>query len=188
LRKQLIVTLVWLLFALPFGAARADEYQDTIDIFANAGESGRFFQGSYGYAVFPTIGKAGIVLGGAYGEGRAYVGGQPVGATTMTQLTVGWQFGGQAYSMIIFFQDQRAFDEFTGGNFEFSAQANAVAITAGASAAAGTAGSSAGASGGRHDAATVGGYYKGMAVFTVTKGGLMYEVSVGGQKFSYKPF
>lgn len=187
MRKQLIATLVWLLLAVAWSAAWADEYQDTIDIFANAGQSGRFFQSSYGYAVFPTIGKAGIVLGGAYGEGRVYVGGQPVGATTMTQVTVGWQLGGQAYSMIIFFQDQRAFDEFTGGNFEFSAQANAVAITAGASATAGTAGSSAGASGGRHDATTTGGYYKGMAVFTVTKGGLMYEASIGGQKFSYKP-
>ena len=185
--RRLIASLVSLLLALSCSAAWADKYQDTIDIFSNAGESGHFFGSSYGYAVFPTIGKAGFVVGGAYGEGRVYVGGQHVGDATMTQLTVGWQLGGQAYSMIIFFQDRRAFDEFTGGNFEFSAQATAVAITAGASASAGTAGSSAGASAGRHEAATAGGYSKGMAVFTVAKGGLMYEASIGGQKFSYTP-
>jgi lipid-binding SYLF domain-containing protein len=175
------------LLAAPFGSAWADKYQDTIGIFANAGESGQFFGKSYGYAVFPTIGKAGVGVGGAYGEGRVFAGGKHVGNTSMTQVTIGWQLGGQAYSMIVFFEDKRAFDEFTGGNFEFSAQATAVAITAGASAAATTAGSSAGASGGKRDATTVGGYRKGMAVFTVVKGGLMYEASIGGQKFSYKP-
>jgi lipid-binding SYLF domain-containing protein len=106
----------------------------------------------------------------------------------MAQVTIGFQLGGQAYSQIVFFQDQRAFKEFTSGNFEFGAEASAVAITAGAGARASTAGSSAGASGGQHDAKTVsGGYNKGMATFTVAKGGLMYEASIGGQKFSYKP-
>jgi lipid-binding SYLF domain-containing protein len=175
------------LLCVPISGAWADSYQETIEVFRKAGESGRFFGTSYGYAVFPTIGKGGVGIGGAYGKGRVYAGGQHVGDTSMTQVTVGWQLGGQAYSMIIFLQDKRAFDEFTGGNFEFSAQATAVAITAGASAAATTTGSSAGASGGQHDATTVGGYYKGMAVFTVAKGGLMYEASIGGQKFNYKP-
>ena len=106
----------------------------------------------------------------------------------MGQLTIGFQIGGQAYSMIIFFEDARAFREFTSGNFEFGAQATAVAITAGASASASTAGGgTAGASGGRHDATTAGGYTKGLAVFTVAKGGLMYEASIGGAKFGYKP-
>jgi lipid-binding SYLF domain-containing protein len=105
----------------------------------------------------------------------------------MTQLTIGLQLGGQAYSQIIFFEDKRAFDEFTSGNFEFGAQDSAVAITAGAQAGASTAGSSAGASGGQHHAKTVGEYTKGIAVFTVAKGGLIYEASIGGQKFSYTP-
>ncbi len=165
---------------------RADEYDDTIKVFKEAGQSGEFFKTSYGYAVFPTIGKAGIGVGGAYGKGRVYAGGKHVGDTSMTQLTAGFQLGGQAFSQIIFFEDKRAFDEFTGGNFEFGAQATAVAITAGASAGTGTTGTSAGASGGKHDAATVGKYYRGMAVFTVAKGGLMYEATVGGQKFKYK--
>ena len=115
-----------------------------------------------------------------------YVGGKPVGTTSMTQLTVGLQLGGQAFSQIIFFEDKRAFDEFTSGNFEFGAEASAVAITAGASATAGTTGSSAGASAGQRDATTVGKYHKGMAIFTVAKGGLMYAATLGGQKYSYK--
>jgi lipid-binding SYLF domain-containing protein len=173
---------------LPLTQAWADDYQETIGVFKQAGESGRFFDSAYGYAVFPTIGKAGIGLGGAYGTGRVYAQDRHTGDAKMTQVTLGFQLGGQAYSQIIFFQDERAYREFTGGNFEFGAQATAVAITAGASAAATTTGTSAGASGGKHDATTVAqGYHKGMAVFTVAKGGLMFEASIGGQKFNYTP-
>jgi lipid-binding SYLF domain-containing protein len=167
--------------------ARADDYDDTIKVFKDAGESGEFFKKNYGYAVFPTIGKAGIGIGGARGSGRVYAEGKHVGDVTMTQLTAGLQLGGQAFSQIIFFEDKRAFDEFTGGNFEFGAQASAVAIKASASAGASTTGTTAGASSGKEDATTAGGYHKGMAVFTVAKGGLMYEATLGGQKFKYKP-
>src|SRR5262249_1712759 len=120
--------------------ALADDYADTVKVFRNAGQSGRFFGNSYGYAVFPTIGKAGVVVGGAHGAGRVYAKGDYTGDTTVTQVTVGLQLGGQAYSQIVFFQDKRAFDEFTSGNFEFGAQATAVAITASASAQATTGG------------------------------------------------
>ena len=183
LRRLLVLSLL----ILPTAQALADDYTDTIKVFREAGESGQFFKSSYGYAVFQTIGKGGIGIGGAHGSGRVYAEGKYVGDTSMTQITVGFQLGGQAFSQIIFFEDKRAFDEFTGGNFEFGAQASAVAITAGASAQATTTGSSAGASGGEHDASTTGSYYRGMAIFTVAKGGLMYEASVGGQKFSYTP-
>ncbi len=183
--------ILTLLLALPFGNAVADEddakFSSTINVFKQAGESGRFFDNSYGYAVFPTIGKGGFVVGGAYGKGRVYATGNYTGDTTMTQLSVGFQLGGQAYSQIIFFEDRRAYDEFTGGNFEFSADASAVAITAGATASAGTSGNAAGASGGQHNATTRGNYYRGMATFVVTKGGLMYEAVLAGQKFSYTP-
>jgi lipid-binding SYLF domain-containing protein len=179
--------LLALLIALPFGPALADDYADTIKIFRDASHSARFFGNSYGYAVFPTIGKGGIGIGGAHGAGRVYVKGTHVGEATMTQLTVGAQLGGQAYSQIIFFQDKRAFDEFTSGNFEFGAQASAVAITAAASAQASTTGAAAGASADRSRAKIAGEYQKGMAVFTVAKGGLMYEATIGGQKFGYKP-
>ena len=168
--------------------ARADEYDDAKKVFEAAGESAGFFNNSYGYALFPSIGKGGIGIGGAHGKGKVYAGGAVVGKSAMTQLSIGLQLGGQVYSQIIFFQDKRAFDDFTSGNFEFSAEASAVAITAAASAQSSTAGgTSAGASGGKNDASTVSaGYKKGMAVFTVAKGGLMYEAALAGQKYSYE--
>jgi lipid-binding SYLF domain-containing protein len=184
--KRLVSVLAVLVLALPASLAFADEYADTINVFKKAGESGNFFKTAYGYAVFPTVGKGGVGIGGAYGKGRVYEKGKYIGDTSMTQVTVGFQLGGQAYSQIVFFEDKRALDEFTGGNFEFGAEASAVAITAAAGAKATTAGSSAGVSGGQHDAKTVGRYNKGMAIFTVAKGGLMYEATVGGQKFSYE--
>lgn len=183
--KTFLLLLI-LLFSTTFLFAK-DNYQEAISVFKNAGESGVFFNNSYGYAVFPTIGKGGLGIGGAYGKGQVYKSSQHVGNTQMAQLTIGFQLGGQAYSQIIFLEDKHAFDEFTNGNFEFSAEASAVAITAGASASATTVGSSAGASGNMDNATTVGNYYKGMAVFTVAKGGLMYEASIGGQKFNYAP-
>jgi lipid-binding SYLF domain-containing protein len=179
-----IITVALLSFSV--SAARADEYSDTVNLFKNAGESAAFYKNAYGYAVFPTIGKGGMGVGGAYGKGRVYARGKHVGDVSMSQVTVGFQLGGQAYSEIIFFEDERSFKEFTGSNFEFGAEASAVAITAAANASANTTGSSAGASGGKKDAKTVGKYYKGMATFTIAKGGLMYEASVGGQKFKYK--
>ncbi len=173
--------------ALTGTAAAGDPYADTIELFKNAGQSAEFFDKSYGYAVFPTIGKAGFVVGGAHGKGHVYDHDKYVGDAKVTKLSVGFQAGGQAYSQIVFFEDKRAFDEFTSGNFEFGAGVNAVAITASAGAEAGTTGTSAGAAGGKKDATTVGKYYKGMAVFTIVKGGAMYEASVAGQKYDYKP-
>lgn len=184
LLNRLLLVIVCLTGTAP---VFADSYSDTITAFRDAGESAAFFDSAYGYAVFPTIGKGGIGLGGAYGKGRVYSRGQHVGNTDMVQVTLGFQLGGQAYSQVIFFKDERAFREFTSGNFEFGAQATAVVITAGASAEANTGGGlAAGASGGRSDATTAhGGYRKGMAVFTLARGGLMYEATLGGQKFSY---
>jgi lipid-binding SYLF domain-containing protein len=169
-------------------AAYAGKYSDTISLFRHAGQSSTFFERSYGYAVFPTVGEGAIGVGGAFGKGQVYVHGHPVGETTMGQVSVGFQAGGKAYSQIIFFEDKRALEEFESGKFEFSAGASAVAITAGASASTATDGSSVGVSGGQKDARDHGVYEKGMAVFTIAKGGLMYAADIAGQKFSYKPF
>ena len=177
-----------LLFILPCATALADEYDVALKVFRNAGESSRYFEHSYGYALFPTITKAGAVIGGAYGEGRVYAQGRHVGNVSMTQGSVGLQLGGQAYSQIIFFRDQRAFDEFTLGGFEFGAEAAAVGITAGAAAQTTTTGTSTTTSRNQFDATTgAKGFYKGMAIFTVAKGGLMFQATVAGQKFSYRP-
>ena len=168
------------------GTANAGKYSDTISLFKNAGESAAFFKKNYGYAVFPNIGEAGFIVGGAYGQGHVYVNGQLTGDATMKQLSVGFQAGGQDFSQIIFFEDKRALDKFESGSFEFSAGAKAVAITAAANASAGTNGATSGASGGKRDATTDGVYNDGVAVFTIAKGGLMYAAALAGQKFTYK--
>jgi lipid-binding SYLF domain-containing protein len=128
----------------------------------------RYFDAAAGYVVIPTVGKGGIGIGGARGKGLLYEDGEPTAEVTMTQLSFGFQWGGQAYSEFIFFEDDKALEHFKGGNYELGAQASAVAITAGASADAG--------------------YESGVAIFTYAKGGLMYEAAVGGQKFKVKPF
>jgi len=178
-------TLLTILISLSLSTAWADEYSNTREMFQNAGLSD-MFNSAFGYALFPTIGKAGFVIGGAYGKGRVYVQGKYHGDTTMTQATIGFQLGGSGFSQVVFFQDKRAFTEFVEGNFEFGADVEAVVLTAAVGASANTGGSSATASGGKNNA-SIGrnGYNKGMATFTITKGGLMYEASVGGQKFSY---
>jgi lipid-binding SYLF domain-containing protein len=183
-------TARWFLAALVLlwgAAAVADDYTDAAALFKNAGESREFFNSSYAYVVFPTVGEGAFVVGGAHGKGRAYVHGGYAGDASVTQVSVGFQAGGQAYSMIVFFQDKRAFEEFAKGNYEFGADVQAVAITAAAGASAGTSGASAGASGGMKDATTAGKYYKGMAVFTIVKGGALYKAAVAGMKFKYTP-
>ena len=182
--RALLITLVSS-FALAASAA-ADDYADTVQLFKNAGQSGTFFDKAYGYAVFPTVGKGALGIGGARGKGRVYAQGKYVGDATLTQVSIGFQAGGQAYSQIVFFEDERAYREFTSGEFGFGAGVSAVAITAAASATASTTGNSAGISGGKKDATTTGEYFKGMAVFTIAKGGLMYEAALAGQKFSFR--
>ncbi len=183
-----IFTLLILLFSFTIQSAMADDIADTLKVFREAGESGQFFKRSYGYAVFPTIGKAGFVIGGAYGKGKVYEQGKYIGDTSMTQGSIGFQLGAQEFSQIIFFENKAALDAFTSNNFEFSASAEAVAITAGASASANTTGNTASISGDKNNADTASsGFRKGMVVFTVAKAGLMYEASLAGQKFTFTP-
>jgi len=125
-----------------------------------------WFESAYAYAVFPKVGKGGIGIGGAHGKGLVIQGDKTVATTSLSQLTIGFQLGGQVYSQFVMFKDQTAFDNFARGNFEMGAQISAVAITLGASADAN--------------------YDGGVAVFTIAEGGLMYEATVGGQKFKYE--
>ena len=169
-------------------AAEVEDYSSTIKVFRQSPAVENFFKNSYGYAVFPTIGKAGYVIGGSYGKGQVYRGGKVTGKSTVVEGSIGFQIGAEAFSQIIFFQDKRAYDKFTSGSFEFDATAQAVAITAGAQAQAGTTGTSVGASAGPKtgvQAETQ--YVNGMAIFVQSKVGLMAEFSVGGQKFSFQP-
>ena len=180
--QSALITLI-LVFSVTLAAA--DEFIETRELFENAGIT-TLFETAYGYALFPTIGKGGFVVGGAYGEGRVYEQGRYVGDTKMIQASIGFQLGGTGFSQVVFFEDQRAFAEFVSGNFEFEAEAQATVLTAAAGASASTGGSSAVASGTKNAVAISGaGYSNGMATFTITKGGLMYEASIGGQKFSF---
>ena len=180
------------IMALSVQPAVADDISTTIDNFRPAGADD-FIDNSYGYAVFPSIGKGGIGIGGAHGKGEVFVGGKRVGQTKMNQITYGLQLGGQVYSHMIFFRDKRAFEDFTSGNFEFGAQATAVALTAGAQASTSTGGGGNTSAGTDADSSKVNANERqydgrsGMAVFTIAKGGLMYEATLGGQKFKYEP-
>ncbi|MHA4842949.1 lipid-binding SYLF domain-containing protein [Flavitalea antarctica] len=127
----------------------------------------KWFTDSYGYVIFPNVGKGGVIVGGAGGNGTVYEKGQVIGTANMVQATVGPQIGGKAYREVIFFETKEALDRFRQNKFEFSSQISAVALKSGVSANAK--------------------YTEGVAVFTEDKGGLMAEVSVGGQKFTFKP-
>ena len=184
--SMIIIGTVLVLAALP---AMADSHAKTIAVYKSAPAVKPFFDSAYGYAVFPTIGKGGIIVGIAYGKGRVYRGGVATGTATLEEMTLGFQLGGQAFSQIIFFQDQRAYDEFTSGSFEFDANASAVAITVGAQAQAGSMGTTAGASAGPATGTQASiNYNRGMAVFVHAKGGLMFEASIGGQKFTFQAY
>lgn len=181
--KSIIFTCICFAFTAP---AFADKYTDTINNFKKAEVTKPYFSSAYGYAVFPTISKGAIGVGGAAGKGHVYQGGRFVGDSTLVQLSVGFQLGGQAYSQIVFFEDKRAFDEFTGDSFEFGADASAVAITLGANAQAGTTGPSASLSTTVEHGKAATQYYKGFAVLTLAKGGLMYQAAIAGQKYIFK--
>ncbi len=180
--------MVALLLAVMSGLALADKYTDTTDVFKKSEAVQPFFKNAHGYAVFPTIGKAGFGIGGSYGTGQVYEGGKVTGEASLMKATFGFQAGAQAFSQMIFFEDKRAYDEFTSGEFEFDASASAVAITSGVQAKAGTEGTSASATAGPATGAQAkASYHKGMVVFVHAKGGLMYEATIGGQKFKFKP-
>ncbi|MFC1795617.1 YSC84-related protein [Pseudomonadota bacterium] len=183
--KFLIVTAMLLILSATtlHAAASLQKCQDTMSKFKELGNVKELLAQSYGYAVLPTIGKGGVGIGGAGGSGCVFAGGNHTGNVSMGQVTVGWQLGGQSYSQLILFKNADTYKEFTQGNFEFGADATAVALTYGAAAGAGTEGASASAG----DTKGKGMWKRGMAIFTMVKGGLMYEASIGGQKYSYKP-
>jgi lipid-binding SYLF domain-containing protein len=164
------------------------DYSGTIAEFSKAAAVARYFDDAYGYAIFPTIGKGGIGIGAAHGKGQVYRHGEVTGFTSVTEVSIGLQFGGQAYSQVVFFQDERAYDDFTSGDFEFSAEASAIVVTAGAGAQAGTEGAGAGANVYGVDSAQADiDYHKGVVVFTLAKGGLMYQATIAGQKYDFDP-
>ena len=146
----------------------ADATEAKADFIRTDGMMKSLFDNAYAYVIFPNVGKGAIGVGGAAGNGIVYEHGKAIGRAKMKQVSVGFQFGGQAYREVIFFESKENLDRFKEDKFEFAAQASAVAATAGAS-------------------ANVK-YANGVMIFTQQKGGLMYEASVGGQKFDYTAF
>lgn len=146
---------------------RIEKCQETKQAFIEANDDMTgLLSKAYGYAIFPSIGKGAIGVGGAHGDGVVFHGGAAQAPVGMTQVTVGFQLGGQTYMEAVLFEDKRAYDNFVEGKLKLSAQASAVAVT----------------EGGSLDAP----YNDGVAIVTMVKGGLMYEASVGGQKFDVK--
>ncbi len=181
--KKLMVMIGLMVAVCTFQSAYADDYQDALKEFRQSPAVSPYFKSSYGYAIFPSIGKGAVGVGGAYGKGRVYKGGVYVGDISMTQVSIGWQLGGQTFRELIFLEDKATFDKFIEGNFGFDAQASAVAISVGAGAQAGSSGASANA-GDKQSKAV---YVNGMTIFSMQNGGLMYEAAVAGQKFTYTP-
>jgi lipid-binding SYLF domain-containing protein len=177
--KKFVFALVSLGLVLTSLAASAEWQPDTNDTFELSVQKAivtakqkdptlaQWFASAHAYAVYPRVGKGGIGVGGAYGKGLVIRGDSTIATTSLSQVSIGLQLGGQVYSEFVMFRDKTALDDFSRGNYELGAQASAVAITAGASA----------------DAA----YNSGVAIFTIAEGGLMFEASVGGQKFKYEP-
>lgn len=182
MKRWTIAVLILSLAGLGPVGARADEattkkeqqdllssnVQASVELFKRTDSKlGAVFATAAGYAMFPTVIKGAVGIGGAHGTGEVFAKGNRIGTATLTQVTVGAQLGGQEYGELIFFETQAALDEFVKGEWAMSAQATAVAAADGAAATAR--------------------YEQGVLVFTLAKGGLMFEASVGGQKFHFTP-
>ena len=186
-RRGLLATLLLAISPLAH-SQEVQDFAETIAAFHQIPQVAPYFDSAYGYALWRTIGRGGIGIGGATGLGQVYVNGQVRGFSRLIDISIGFQLGGQAYRQIIFFQNEAAYNDFTQGNFEFDAQASAVAVTASAQASSGTQGSQATAGAtGAGTAAAGGNYQAGMRIFTMATGGLMYQATIAGQKYSFTP-
>ena len=148
----------------PLALERAEE---TMEVFIEKNDKFQtYFDSAYAYIIFPSIGKGASVIGGARGSGTVYEAGAPIGKATLTQITLGFQFGGQAYSQVIFFESEEDLERFKENKLEFAGEASAVAIKSGAGVSLN--------------------YDNGVAVFTKSKAGLMYQAALGGQRLKFK--
>jgi lipid-binding SYLF domain-containing protein len=190
MKKMSLILIIVLIFGLSAVtvAAEFEDYSGTINVFRDSPVVAKFFENAYGYAVFPTIGRAGFIVGGSYGKGQVYRDGKVTGKSSVIEGSIGFQIGAEAFSEIVFFKDKAAYEQFTSGSFEFDATAQAVVVTAGAQAQAGTTGTGAGASAGpKTGVQAQAEYVNGVATFVHAKAGLMAGLSVAGEKFTFEP-
>jgi lipid-binding SYLF domain-containing protein len=166
-----MVTLT-LVGAVAAAAAEADrldtDVRDTVQMFQTSKPRlQRLFDTAYGYAVFPSVGKGAIGIGGAEGRGQVFERGALIGTAKLTQATVGAQLGAQSYSEVIFFESPKALDDFRDGKTALSADLSGAIAADGAGAEAK--------------------YQHGVLVYTMQRSGLMFEASIGGQHFTFRP-
>ena len=124
------------------------------------------FDNSFGYAIFPNLGKGGFVLGVTAGNGMVWQNGEVIGSAKLREISFGLQLGGQAFSQVIFYDSDEAFSRLKANKVEFRAQAAALADSKSAS--------------------TDINMADGILVFVRSKKGLMGEAAIGGQKFRFK--
>ena len=184
--KLLISSLLLAGLSATAHAQRIRDVSETLELFQSISQVAPYFESAYGYAVWPRIGRGGLGVGASRGRGQVYVGGQFMGFSTHTEVSIGFQAGGQTYRQIIFFQNPESYEKFTQDSFEFDASASAVAVTASAEAGAGTTGARSTAGAGRPNTAAGGGYHNGMQIFTMAEGGLMYKATIAGQRYNFK--
>ena len=170
-----VMSLAIALLIATFSYAQNDKDKKIIEDAAKAKETllkndkslKKFFDESAGYVIFPNVGKGGFIVGGASGNGVVYENANIIGMANLKKLNIGLQAGGQAIIEVIFFENDKALKTFTESNFQFGAEASAVAVKSGI--------------------AFNAKYKDGVAVFALPKAGLMADASVGGQKFKFTP-
>ena len=185
--KHMLTGMLILGLASAAWAQRVRDVSQTLDLFRGIPQVAPYFESAYGYAVWPRIGRGGLGVGASRGRGQVYVNGQMTGFSIHTEVSIGFQAGGQTYRQIVFFQNQAAYEAFTRDSFEFDASAQAVAVTASAEVGAGTTGARTSAGVGSPNAAIGGGYTNGMQIFTMAEGGLMYKATLAGQRYNFEP-
>jgi len=109
-------------------------YQETLDrLYASTPGSRELVGKARGVLVFPRVLSAGLVIGGAYGEGVLHEHGHIEGYYRTTTGSVGWQIGAQSRAIVILFQTEDALQKFKAGNgWSGGVDASVAVLTVGA--------------------------------------------------------
>ena len=171
-----VMAVSWLLLVSPSQAEWVADANDKVQVRSQAAiaafrdrvpRTEMYFEQAYGYAIFPSVTRAGLGFGGAYGKGIVVEGDLAIGSTKYWQFTSGIQAGARNFSMIVFFKDKAALENYQANKTQFMGQSGIAIGTIG------VAGTPA--------------YNDGVAVVTLTRFGVMDEFTISGARFSYTP-
>lgn len=171
--RALFLYLAVALAGLPAQAASRDEInaevRSAINNFHQHSSAGKELAGkAAGMLVFPNVIKAGIGIGGEFGEGALLVGGKTVAYYNIASASIGFQLGAQARSQIVLFMTPQALTKFRGSEGWKAGVDGSVALaTLGA--------------GGSIDSETA---KKPIIGFIFSNKGLMYNLTFEGSKIS----